>query len=65
MGIAAIAIRDETSEALQALMNNANYSQGEVVVSLSDVIDALLSISEKAATETGVLAIAVEVAAKN
>lgn len=65
MGIAAIAIRDETSEALQVLMNRANNSQGEVVVSLSDVIDALLGISDDALTETGVLAVVVAEAAKN
>ena len=42
----AIAIRDETSEALQALMKKAKVSQEGVSpdLSISDVIDTLLDI---------------------
>ena len=43
----AIAIRDETSEALQTLMKNANNVQDDVEASLSDVIDALLQLTDK------------------
>lgn len=46
MGLRAIALRDETVEALQAVMNKANEIQDDVEASLSDVIDAALLIAE-------------------
>lgn len=47
----AIAIRNETQDALQVLVNKGNDSQGDVVVSLSDVIDALLELAASTPTE--------------
>ncbi len=43
---AAIAIRDQTRDDLQKLAKRANETQDDAEVSLSDVIDALLSLSE-------------------
>jgi hypothetical protein len=65
MGIAAIAIRDETSQALQRLMVLANGNQSEVEASLSDVIDALLAISDQWLSEGEMLVEVVAMAEKN
>lgn len=64
MDTAAIAIRDETRDALLALMNKANDGQ-DVIVSFSDVIDALLAISDQWLSEKQVLVEVVAMAAKN
>lgn len=66
MGLRAIALRDETVEALRALMDKANESQKDAYVELSDVIDALYDIMASSTEEdTEVVEAIVRIAKKN
>lgn len=65
---AAILIRDNTRDALQELAKKADESQKDVEVSLSDVIDGLLSlvgVTDNTAIEETILEEIIYIAKKN
>ena len=62
---AAILIRDDTLEALQALVQMANDEQEDAEVALSDAIDGLLAVTRESSIEDELLREVIHIARKN